>query len=190
MSDINPILLRVPTRFETARLQIRAPRVSDAPAHHQAVTESFNELQPWMGWAKTLPTAQDSKALLRRMAGKFTLRETLMFIMTDYTTELYIGEVFLMNPKWDVPSFEIGYWVRTSMTGQGYMTEALTGVTEYAFKYLKAMRLYLHIDVRNQASIAVAKRCGYVQEGILRCERRGNQDELCDMILFAKIRAT
>lgn len=183
----NPILLRVPTRLETARLIIRAPRITDAPASNEAVTESFNELHPWMSWAKTPPTPEDSRSHIREMAGKFTLRELMMFVMIDKERKDYIGELFVFHPKWTVPSFEIGYWVRTSMTGQGYMTEALNGITEYAFKHLKARRLYLHIDIRNLASIKVAERCGYVREGILRNERRDNAGRLCDMVLLARI---
>ena len=49
---------------------------------------------------------------------------------------------------WTVPRFEIGYWVRKSFAGQGYVTEAVRH-RRLAVRELRAKRVQLHIDVRN-----------------------------------------
>jgi RimJ/RimL family protein N-acetyltransferase len=86
-----------------------------------------------------------------------------------------------------VPRFEIGYWVRASLEGQGYITEAVNGITDFAFNVLGAMRVEIRCDARNTRSAAVAQRAGYVQEARMRCQRRDPFGELTDTLVFARI---
>lgn len=68
----------------------------------------------------------------------------------------------------DARTAELGYVVAPAARGRGVATEALRRLTEWAFAELAALRLELRIDVENTASSAVAQRCGYVREGVLR----------------------
>jgi RimJ/RimL family protein N-acetyltransferase len=63
---------------------------------------------------------------------------------------------------------ELGYVVAPAARGRGVATEALRQLTEWAFGELDLLRLELMISVANEASKKVAKRCGYVREGVLR----------------------
>jgi hypothetical protein len=47
---MNPILLDFPDSFESERLVLRCPRPGDGRAMHEAITESLNELNPWVPW--------------------------------------------------------------------------------------------------------------------------------------------
>ncbi|MCZ8517735.1 GNAT family N-acetyltransferase [Paenibacillus filicis] len=44
------------------------------------------------------------------------------------------------------PKFEIGYWIDTRYSGNVYMTEAIQGITSYAFNELKARRIEIRCD--------------------------------------------
>ena len=59
----------------------------------------------------------------------------------------------------------LGYAAFAGQTGQGYMTEALELTLRYAFGALKLHRLEANIQPGNAASIALARRCGFVREG-------------------------
>ena len=70
------------------------------------------------------------------------------------------------NPQ--LPSFEIGYWARTSETGRGYFTESTAGLVRLCFERLGAERVELVCDPQNVRSTAVAERVGFVLEGTMR----------------------
>jgi RimJ/RimL family protein N-acetyltransferase len=63
---------------------------------------------------------------------------------------------------------ELGYIVHPAARGRGVATEALIALTRWAFDELGALRAYLFIDTDNTASLRVAAKAGYVQEGVLR----------------------
>jgi ribosomal-protein-alanine N-acetyltransferase len=59
----------------------------------------------------------------------------------------------------------MGYYMGAQYAGQGYMTEAIQLVLRYAFEHLKLHRLEANIQPENIASIALARRAGFVREG-------------------------
>ncbi len=84
--------------------------------------------------------------------------------------------------------FEIGYWIRTSETGKGYITEAVNALTVYGFGELKADRIFIRCDDRNPASARVAEKAGYQLEGIMRNDSLANDGSLRSTRLYARIR--
>ena len=101
-----------------------------------------------------------------------------------------VGSSGLHRINWAVPKVEIGYWVRTPYAGQGYITEAVAALTDFAFTTLAAHRVEIRCDARNERSAAVARRSGFTLEGILRCEDRCPlTNELRDTMVFAKVKA-
>ena len=65
-------------------------------------------------------------------------------------------------------SATLSYWLAKPFTGQGLMTESVKLITRFAFERLKLNRLELLVSVHNGKSAAVAKRCGFTEEGINR----------------------
>jgi RimJ/RimL family protein N-acetyltransferase len=61
----------------------------------------------------------------------------------------------------------VGYWVRTSRTGQGIATAAVRLVARFGFEDLGLRRLELLIAVHNVASRRVAEKVGATLEGVL-----------------------
>jgi [ribosomal protein S5]-alanine N-acetyltransferase len=59
----------------------------------------------------------------------------------------------------------LGYSGIGGFEGQGYMTETLQLVLRDAFTRLKLHRVEANIQPGNAASIALARRCGFVREG-------------------------
>jgi ribosomal-protein-serine acetyltransferase len=101
---------------------------------------------------------------------------------------LYVGGSGLHRMDWSVPRFEIGYWVRASLEGQGYISEAVHGITRFAFEVLGAERLEIRCDARNERSAAVARRAGYTLEGTLRRDSRDTSGGLRNSLIFSKLR--
>lgn len=187
MSD-RPILLIVPEQFETKRLFIRAPLYGDGSMVNAAIHESIEELRPWMPWAQQTPTIDDSEENVRRARLKFMERSDLRLHLIDKETGEFIGGSGLHRIDWTVKKFEIGYWIRTSRSGNGLMTEAVDGITDFAINRLLANRIEIRCDSRNFRSMRIAERLGFTLEGILRSEKCDTTGALRNTIIFAKVR--
>jgi ribosomal-protein-serine acetyltransferase len=184
----NPILQDFPDSFETERLIIRTPRPGDGAAIAEAVTESLEHLRPWMPWAKQAPTVEDMEARVREGIARWIKREDMWLQLISKADGRYIGGSGLHQPDWEVRSFEIGYWVRASEEGKGYITEAVSRITDYAFNVFRAQRVMIRCDSRNTRSASVARRCGYTFEGTHRRDSRGDDGDLRDTLTFSMIR--
>ncbi|WP_446042067.1 GNAT family N-acetyltransferase [Streptomyces sp. SID1121] len=77
-----------------------------------------------------------------------------------------VAAVSLHHPR--AGTWEIGYWTAKEHRGHGYMTEAVTALTGFAFTTLGAIRLEWRAEVGNTGSRAVAEKAGFVIEGTLR----------------------
>lgn len=184
---MDPLLKEIPTAIETERLLLRCPQPGDGKAMHEAVDESLDEFQKWFPWAHEARTQESSEANVRKAQTNFLRREGLPFMIWLKENETLIGRVGFVNIDWKIPSFEIGYWLRGSYTGHGYMTEAVMALTNLAFETLDARRVEILCDARNEKSIAVAVRLGYTLEARHRADRFDSRGEkLVDTLVFAK----
>ncbi len=179
-----PMLLEIPDSFQTERLIIRAPRAGDGAAVNEAVRESLAHLRPWMPWADHEPTVDESEESVRRGAARWILREDLWLLLFRKSDGMYVGGSGLHRMNWSIPSFEIGYWVRKSLEGQGYVSEAVAGITDIAFMAISAERVEIRCDTRNERSAAVARRAGYSLEATLHHDARNTDGELRDSYVF------
>lgn len=188
--SIDPVLLDFPDSFDTSRLTIRAPRRGDGARVADAVRESIEELRPWMPWAKELPTHEKSEARIRRAIAAWQTRTDLPLHLYLKDSDTFVGGSGLHRFDWDVRRFEIGYWVRTKFAGKGYISEAVNGITQFAFEHLNANRVEIRCDAKNVRSVAVAKRCGFLLEGTLRNQDLAVDGSLRDTLIFSKISPT
>ena len=187
MSKVNPILLDFPDAFETERLLIRSPMPGDGPALNEAVVESLDSLRPWMPWAQTAPTVEASEENVRKGRVRFLERSDLWLLLFLKGTNTMVGGSGLHRMDWDVPKFEIGYWCRSRFEGQGYITEAVRGITAFAFNTLGAQRVMIRMDTRNVRSRSVAERVGYALEGELRHDARAVDGTLRNTLVFSML---
>jgi RimJ/RimL family protein N-acetyltransferase len=190
MSELisNPLLLSIPESIESDRLLIRAPKWGDGIQLNEAVIESSNELKPWMPWAQSIPTVEESEIVIRRARLRYMERTDLMLLLFLKETGQLIGSSGLHRIDWESRKFEIGYWGRSTFSGNGYITEAADAITNFAVHDLNANRVDIRCDSRNHRSARVAERLGFTLEGILRSEKCAIDGSLRDTMIFAKVR--
>jgi RimJ/RimL family protein N-acetyltransferase len=182
----HPIL---PLPRETARLVLRPPSAQNAEVIQTAIEESFADLHPWMDWADRLQTLEETRAFLAGAETRFRLREDFGVSAFLRETGEYVLGSGLHPRNWRVPSFEIGYWCRTSMQGQGLVTEAVRALTQMAFEDMGARRVEIRCDARNTRSRHVAERAGFPLEATLRSDARANDGSLRDTVVYALLRS-
>lgn len=181
------LLLDVPESFESDRLTIRAPRAGDGSEMNAAVEETFDDLKPWMPWARQMPTLEESETYVRRAQCEFLAREDLTMLLFLKGTNTLVGGSGLHRIDWDIPKFEIGYWCRKRFQGQGYITESTEAIARFAFGTLGAKRVEIRCDLKNVKSRRVPDRLGFKLEGTLRNNTLSTSGELRDTLVFAKI---
>jgi RimJ/RimL family protein N-acetyltransferase len=138
-----------------------------------------------MPWPKEHRTVDDSEASARRARVAFLQRSELRLHLYLRGTDTMVGSNGLQGIDWEVPKFEIGYWCRTGFRGRGYVTEAVRGITAFAFDTLGARRVEIRYDSRNHPSVRVAQRGGFLLEGTLRNNEVGNDGSARDTLIFA-----
>jgi len=179
-----------PVRIDTSRTYLRPPRVEDAQLLNAAIVESYAEIKPWIPWATSLPSVEDSTLYCRESIEKFNRHEAFNYLMFSRASDEFIAGIGVPRLDWAVPMFEIGYWCRTSQVGKGYVTEAVSALSEVCFDDLGAARLELHIDALNERSVSVAETCGYQFESLARRSSRNNAGELCDIKIFSCVNSS
>ncbi|WP_442598410.1 GNAT family N-acetyltransferase [Neobacillus sp. D3-1R] len=186
---MNPLLLDFPEQFESERLIIRAPRPGDGEAVYQAILASLEELKPWMPFAHKEQNVQDVESNIREAYCHFLSRKDLRLLVFLKETGELVASSGLHRINWDIPKFEIGYWIDTRFSGKGYITEAVQAIAQFAFQELNARRVEIRCDSKNLRSRAVAERAGFRLEGILKNEDVSvDRKELRDTCVYAKIK--
>ncbi len=189
---MDPILIDVPERIETERLVLRVPRVGDGAAVNAAIAASIVELGPWLPWAGTLPSVEESEIHCRRQLGKFILREDFALLMFERDAGggegALVGGAGLHRIDWALRRFEIGYWRRTGFGGRGYVTEAVRAASRMAFDSLAARRVEIRMDDSNVPSWKVAERAGFTLEALLRFDATTPRGEPRSTRVYARVR--
>jgi RimJ/RimL family protein N-acetyltransferase len=156
---MDPLTLEIPEQIESERLLLVAPRPEYAEALSRAIDQSLPRLLPWMPWALNEPLPPDERQrFLRERYADYYLRRDLMLLILRREDEALVGATGLHRIDWSIPKMEIGYWIRSGFEGRGYVTEAVSRLTDFALQLLHAQRVEIRCDRLNQRSVAVARR--------------------------------
>ena len=157
-----------PYQVESDRLVLRCYALDDAQALFEAVEQSRAELSHWLPWATSLLSVDETQSSVRRFRGEYDMMQDFKLGIFRKDDGLLLGGTGLHRFDWQLGRFEIGYWLRTSETGKGYVTETAARLTRFAFEELNANRVEIFVDTANHASRAVPERLGFPLEGIAR----------------------
>jgi RimJ/RimL family protein N-acetyltransferase len=164
------------------------PKPGDGKAVYESIQASIQELRPWLPFARNDQSEEQTEINIRQAHAKFLKREDMRLLIFHKFSGQFIGASGLHNPNWKVRSFEIGYWIDSRFSGQGYMTEAVQGIAAFAFQELQANRVEIRCDRLNVRSRAVPERLGFALEGILRNEDMAvDGSGLRDTCIYAKL---
>jgi RimJ/RimL family protein N-acetyltransferase len=143
--------------LETERLMLRAPRLEDAKAiamlaNDRRVAENTARIpHPY-----TLADAEAFVAWANSPQG-----ETAFVVMRE---DVLVGGCGIGGPHGEAP--ELGYWLGVPFWGNGYATEAVRAVIDYAFGTLGHDFINAGARVTNPASRRVLEKCGFQWTGV------------------------
>lgn len=183
----SPVLINIPEQLHGMRVLVRPYHSDDAPALWEAVDESRDHLSPWLPWVNSYTSVDDTRITIARMQAHWLLREDLPLGVFDLANGALLGGSGLHRINWTIRTFEIGYWLRRSAEGHGYMAEAVQLLTRMAFDTLAANRVEIRMDARNARSEQIPKRLGFIHEGTLRNNTPDADGEPRDTHVYALI---
>ena len=157
-----------PRRVLTERLLLRPYAPDDATVVKEAVDGSLEHLRTFMDWAWAAPEPVGViRKRLRAFRDAFRHGDDWIYGLFERDGSAMVGGAGL-HRRVGPEALEIGYWIRASRLRQGLATEAAAALTRLAFEWCGALRVEIHVDPANTASLAVAERLGYVREATLR----------------------
>jgi RimJ/RimL family protein N-acetyltransferase len=155
----------------TPRLELRPFRRRDLEAVLAAIDDSLPDLAKWLPWAHTGYGRSEAMRFLRDSGGAWAEGRAFDFAIRGRDDpDYHLGNISVWPTSQRERSGEIGYWIRSAVTGTGVATEAAARMTDVAFSELGLHRVTLRIAVGNRASERVAEKLGFVHEGLLREE--------------------
>lgn len=150
--------------IRTDRLVLRPHRRADAAAWF--ALQSDRAVTQYLDWPER--TKAQSRRHLRDRTRHTRLLQTNDFLAlaVEYEGRL-IGDVslHLRDVASDERSAEIGWVVSPDVAGKGLATEAARALLDVAFDQLGARWVSAVMDVRNDRSIALARRLGFLPVG-------------------------
>jgi RimJ/RimL family protein N-acetyltransferase len=178
-----------PYRIETERLVIRAWQSDDAALLKEALDSSLEHLRAWMPWADDEPqTLEEKTALVEAFRSQFDAGENFIYGIFSPDESEVLGGTGL-HARVGPGGLEIGYWVRASATRQGIAAESSAAVTRAGFEVCEADRIEIRIEPRNEPSLGVPRKLGFVEEATLRRRLPGRKGEpLRDVTIFTMFR--
>ena len=149
----------------------------------EAVAESRAELERFMPFATD---AQSQAAFVTRTRANHEAGIALELAIFDKASGTLSGVLGLNRFDPFTPKASLGYWIRTSMTGNGLATDAVQAALRLSREQLELRRIDAAVAVDNLPSQQVLLKAGFVEEGLKK------HSQLChgrwqDMLLFGRL---
>jgi RimJ/RimL family protein N-acetyltransferase len=147
-----------PERIETERLLLRRFEEDDVEQFAEMLASSREH------YAEFIPFYLDGEPAERVARYRTQFEHGEGFVYAAFADERMVGGGMLF-PRIGPDALELGYQLRRDAVGRGYATEIAAALLRVAFEICGVSRVEAHIDPRNVASIAVARRLGLEEAG-------------------------
>jgi RimJ/RimL family protein N-acetyltransferase len=150
----------------TDRLLLRAYELADVDEN----LEMFDDEESHRWTPAPHPyTRDDSEQWCGRVANLArSVGDGLNWAAADGETGRLVGSFGLKHTDWQARVTEVGYLVAPYARGNGIASEAVAAISRWVLVDQGFRRLQLTAAVGNTASRRVARKCGFVEEGVLR----------------------
>ena len=155
--------MRPPERFETERLVLRMPCMTDAEAIFDGYATD-PEVTRYMTW-RPHESIEDTRAFLEIAIADWSGDRSFGYAITMRGADECLGMVGLNLGDYNA---EVGYVLAREYWCQGIVTEAAQALVEWAMAQPTIYRVWAICDVDNPASARVMEKVGMEREGILR----------------------
>jgi RimJ/RimL family protein N-acetyltransferase len=186
-APISP-LKAFPAPLRGKRIVLRPFVAKDLRDLREAVEETRPALYRFIPWGDQHRDDANTAAFLAKAAADFKARKMFALAVHAIDGGRFLGGGGLNVRDFRARYYEIGYWIRASAEGRGFVQEGVRLVTAAAFEHMEANRVELRCDPTNERSLHVARRAGYVHEGRNRRAAVRCDGTVRDLEVFAMVR--
>lgn len=156
-------------QIETERVVLRLPRLADADAAAEHLTDP--EVMRFIGRGGATEAREDCAGVVQRWLDRWEANGFGQFAVERRDDGRFLGRVGLLvwdRTTWEpstlrdasAPEIELGWTLAREHWGRGYATESASAVRDWAFDGLAVERLVSIVHPDNAASVRVAERLG------------------------------
>jgi RimJ/RimL family protein N-acetyltransferase len=154
----------LPTRTGP-RVQLRGMTLADAPS----LLTVFGDPEVMQYWSSPpIRDMRDAEELVEDIRGLFASRQLFQWGICPRDGGAVFGTCTLFHLDLAHRRAEVGFALARGAWGQGFATEALGLLIEFAFRELGLHRLEADADPENMRSLRLLERHGFEREGYLR----------------------
>jgi ribosomal-protein-serine acetyltransferase len=168
------------------QILLRPYRSGDVKATYHAIRESLAELSPWLPFAHKDYSIKETRDWIKQRPKEWKRGHSYEFVILDAKDGTILGGCGLNLIDKENRCADLGYWVRTSRTGEGIATAATILLAKWGFEALKLMRIEILVATNNRRSLRVAEKAGAKHEGILR-HRLNIHDKAHDAVMHSLV---
>ena len=165
------VLEEIPeTELPGERVVLRPLHEPDAASLYRLIDSSREHLGRFLPWPSDCRSEEDVVSRLETWEMQAQMGNGAcwgIFERTSTGLEL-AGCIFIGWVHLEHRSATVSYWLGQAYTGRGLATQSLGVLSRFCFETLGLNRLEITAAVQNSASIGVARRCGFKEEGVCR----------------------
>ncbi|MGY5881230.1 MAG: GNAT family protein [Candidatus Thorarchaeota archaeon] len=183
------LLWEFPGSLETDRLIVRKYEKGDGKDYFALFERNNNreELQEHVSEAKTVKTEEQAEIRIREHEAEWVARKRLVLGVWLKETGECIGQIWIEPDKWEVPSFELGYFTDAGYQRRGYALEASIRSLKFLFEDLHAHKVIIITQDTNERSWKLAERLGFPKEAHFR-ESRTKDGKRWGMLYYGMLK--
>jgi RimJ/RimL family protein N-acetyltransferase len=152
-----------PKTLKTDRLRLRKAKLSDAePIFRQYAQDP--EVTKFVSW-RAHANLEETREYVRMCLLAWDVGKAFHWVIERTEDKQVIG---MMIARAGGEKWELGYVLARAHWGQGYMTEALKALINWALRQKEIFRIWAVCDIDNVASARVMEKAGMEREGVLR----------------------
>jgi ribosomal-protein-alanine N-acetyltransferase len=187
---VQKMLLEIPTRIEATRIYMRRYEAGDGQWYFAMSQKNRSHLARYEAEnvVMSIENEQDAEVVVRELAVEWSARNCFFMGVFNRETDEFVAQIYIGPVNWEIPEFEIGFFVDKDHEGHGYVTEAVRAVMGFVFEHLKANRVRMECDDTNERSLRVAERCGMVREGHVRENKKNSDGSLSGTVWFGLLK--
>jgi ribosomal-protein-serine acetyltransferase len=165
---MTPLGQPVREELSDGRVRIRRYRRDDVDALFEAASESIAEVGPWLPWCHPDYSRKESEEWAGSRDAAWENGSDYSYVIEDARTGQFVGGCGLNQIDSVHRLANLGYWVRSSRTGEGFASAATRLLALIGLEDLCLSRIEIIASVANVASQRVAEKAGAMREGVLR----------------------
>ena len=138
------------------------------------------------GTLKQNLTPDLSKHFVETKVKEFEAKEEFLFVLKEKENNAVVGLIYVKELDWEKKQAELAYAIGYEVEGKGFMTKAISAISNWAFNelYLKTLQIITHRT--NHSSVRVAEKCGYTWQKVLIAAHTPPGENPLDMELYER----